>query len=312
MHAAVISDNTVSWREYPDPEPLGSELLVRVRAAGLNGADIHQLAGNYPAPPGVPVDVPGLELAGTVEATGPLASRFAAGDRVLALVAGGAQAELCRLDERLAAPIPTGLGWAEAGGLPETYCTAWDAVFDQCQLRAGERLLVTGAAGGVGLAATQLALAAGAEVVASVRNDSLRGAVGELGALAVAPDEVPARGPFDVVLELVGAPNLPEDVANLAVGGRIVVIGHSAGHRAELDLRQLARRRGRISASTLRARAIEERALVMRRLEHHVLPLVAAGRCRVLVAATFPFSDVEGAYERFSAGAKLGKVVLVS
>src|SRR5919107_5507116 len=182
MRAATISDGSVAVAEHPDPEPGKGELLVRVRAAGVNGADILQRKGGYPAPPGSPPDIPGLELAGEVAALGPGAARFAEGDRVMGIVGGGGQGELCVVHERQLMPVPDNLEWAEAGGVPEVFTTAHDALFTQCGLRAGERLLVHGGAGGVGTAAVQLGAAAGARVTATVRNADLRGRVEELGA----------------------------------------------------------------------------------------------------------------------------------
>src|SRR4051794_15256194 len=190
MRAATIVDGQIEVAERPDPEPQDGQLLVRVRAAGLNGADLMQRAGHYPAPPGAPADVPGLELAGEVVETG---------KRVAALLGGGGQAELAAVPSRLLLPIPDGVGWAEAGGFVEAFATAHDALFTQAGLALGERVLITGAAGGVGSAAVQLAHGAGARVVATVRNDALRGAVEELGAEVHAPGE--ADGPFDVILE---------------------------------------------------------------------------------------------------------------
>src|SRR6187200_2484181 len=153
MRAATIRDGEVAVAEHPDPEPGSGEVLVRVRAAGLNGADIHQRSGHYPAPPGSPQDIPGLELAGEVVARGPGAERFAEGDRVMAIVGGGAQAELTVVHERAATPVPEALDWPAAGGVPEVFTTAHDALFTQAALTAGERLLVHGGAGGVGVAA---------------------------------------------------------------------------------------------------------------------------------------------------------------
>src|SRR5919199_6198288 len=182
MRAATIRDGAVQVAEHPDPQPGAGEVLIRVRAAGLNGADILQRAGGYPAPPGSPQDIPGLELAGEVAARGPGADRFAEGDRVMAIVGGGGQAELCTVHERQLMPVPETLEWPQAGGVPEVFTTAHDAVFTQCGLRPGERLLVHGAAGGVGTAAVQLGAAAGAHVVATVRNPEAREAVTALGA----------------------------------------------------------------------------------------------------------------------------------
>src|SRR5688572_25856325 len=259
MRAVTIDDGRLEWREHPDPQPGDHDLLVKVRAAGLNGADMMQRRGFYPAPPGSPADIPGLELAGEVVAVGPGVTRFVAGDRVMSLVGGGAQATLALVHERVAMPVPAGLEWPEAGGFPETFVTAHDALFTQCGLSMGERVCIHGAAGGVGTAAVQLAAAAGAWVTATVRNDSLRDAVAELGSSAgwtevVAPEDFVAHGPFDVVLELIGAPNLADDVRALALGGRVAVIGVGAGATAELNLLALMQKRARIHGSTLRAR----------------------------------------------------------
>jgi NADPH:quinone reductase-like Zn-dependent oxidoreductase len=297
----------------PDPEPGRGELLVRVAAAGLNTADLRQLEGGYPAPPGSPADIPGLELAGEVAAVGPDVQRFGPGDRVMAVVGGGAHAELAVVHERLAIPVPAGLGWPEAGGFPEAVTTAHDALFTQCGLGLGDRLLVSGAAGGVGTAAVQLGAAAGARVVASVRNLDLRRAVADLGAaVVVEPAQAFAEGPFDVVLELVGAPNFAETLDALATGGRLMIIGVGAGATAELDLRQVMTRRVHVLGSTLRYRPLEQKADAARRVEHQALPLVADGRLRVPVAATFPLERAREAYDRFAAGGKLGKLVLVT
>jgi NADPH:quinone reductase len=283
---------------------------VRVHAAGLNGADMMQRRGLYPAPPGSPQDIPGLELAGEVAALGPGAERFEPGARVMAIVGGGAQAELCLVRERELMAVPAALDWAAAGGLPEVFATAYDAIFTQAELRSGEHLLVHGGAGGVGTAAIQLAPAVGARVTATVRNEALREQVAALGANAIAPEGFGEHGPFDVVLELVGAPNLAENVNALATRGRIVVIGIAAGAKAELNLGALMGKRGRIHGSTLRARPPEEKALVARSLEREVLPLFQSGALTVPVADTFPLADAAAAYERFAAGGKLGKVVI--
>ena len=253
MHAVTIVDGHLEWREHPDPEPGTGEVLVRVRAAGLNGADRLQVAGLYPPPPGAPVDIPGLELAGEVLALGPGANRFAVGDRVMAVVAGGGQAQRAVVNERHLLPIPDGIGWVEAGGFAEVFTTAHDALFTQAHLSLGERVCVHGAAGGVGTAGVQLAVAAGASVVATVRNPERHDDVASLGATVVDPDDFAAHGPFDVVLELVGAPNLPADVAALATGGRIAVIGVGAGAKAEVNLLALMGARGSICGSTLPA-----------------------------------------------------------
>jgi NADPH:quinone reductase len=311
MRAATIRDGEVVVAEHPDPEPGAGEVLVRVHAAGINGADIHQRAGHYPAPPGSPPDIPGLELAGEVAARGAGAERFAEGDRVMAIVGGGGQAELCTLHERQLMPVPAALDWVAAGGVPEVFTTAHDALFTQAGLRYGERLLVHGAAGGVGTAGVQLGVAAGAHVTATVRNPDLREEVAALGAHAVIePEGFADHGPFDVVLELVGAPNIEADIGALALWGRVVVIGIGGGAKATVNLGALMGKRGTLRASTLRPRPLEEKALTARAMERHVLPLLAQGALRVPVAATYPLDAVGEAYERFTAGGKLGKIVL--
>jgi NADPH:quinone reductase len=311
MRAATIRDGEVVVAEHPDPQPGAGEVLVRVRAAGINGADIHQRAGHYPAPPGSPPDIPGLELAGEVAARGPGADRFAEGDRVMAIVGGGGQAELCTVHERQLMPVPDALDWPQAGGVPEVFTTAHDAIFTQAGLRAGERLLVHGAAGGVGTAGVQLGAAAGAHVTATVRNADLRDEVAALGAHEVIdPEGFADHGPFDVVLELVGAPNVEADIGALALWGRIVVIGIGGGAKATVNLGALMGKRGMLRASTLRPRPLEEKAMTARAMELHVLPLFGRGALRVPVAATYPLEAVAAAYERFTAGGKLGKIVL--
>jgi putative PIG3 family NAD(P)H quinone oxidoreductase len=310
MRAVTIRDQQIVLADHPDPAPGSGEVLVRVRGAGLNGADMHQRRGMYPAPAGSPQDIPGLELAGEVAALGPGAMRFKHGDRVMAIVGGGAQAELAVVHERVLMPVPDGLAWPEAGGVPEVFTTAYDAVFTQGELKPGEHLLVHGGAGGVGTAAIQLARATGAGVTATVRNPDLRAQVEGLGATVIPPEGFGEQGPFDVVLELVGAPNLQENVNSLAIGGRIAVIGIGGGAKGELHLGALMGKRARIHGSTLRTRPLEDKAVCARELERSVLPLFESGALRVPVAGSYPMEEAAEAYERFEAGGKFGKIVL--
>jgi NADPH:quinone reductase len=312
MRAVTIKEGALSVEDHPDPAPGAGQILVAVKAAGLNGADMLQRKGGYPAPPGEPEDIPGLELAGEVAALGPGASRFSEGDRVMAIVGGGGQAELAVVHERGAMPVPEALDWPRAGGASEVFVTAHDALFSQAALRPGEHLLVHGGAGGVGTAAVQLGCAAGARVTATVRNEALRPSVEELGAVAVGPEGFGDHGPFDVVLELVGAPNLGDNLSALRIGGRIVVIGVGAGFKAELNLLAVMGKRATVRGSTLRARPLEEKANAMRAVEREVLPLFDAGAIDVPVAETFALDEVEAAYDRFTAGGKLGKIVLTT
>ena len=290
MRAAVIIEGRIEVEERPDPTPREEEILIRVRAAGVNSADLAQRAGRYPPPPGV-TDVPGLECAGE---TGD-------GERVMALLPGGGQAELAVAHRSHVLPVPDDVIWEQAGGFVEAFATAHDALFAQAGLREGERLLVNGAAGGVGVAGTQLGVAAGARVTASARHhhDELRslGAATEL------------NGEYDVILELVGGENLATNLERLAPRGRIVVIGTGAGARAEVDFSLLMRKRGSIHASTLRSRSIEDKAAVIDALRS-TLPLLADARLTVPVEETFPLARAEDAYERFRAGGKFGKIVL--
>lgn len=310
MRAVVFKDGHATIGEVADPQPGHRQLLVAVRAAGLNGADLAQAKGGYAPPPGAPTTA-GLEMAGEVVAAGDGCLRFSVGDRVMAVVQGGGQAELCAVDEPLAMPVPETLDWESAGGFPEVFATAHDALFTQAGLSMGERVCIHGAAGGVGVAAVQLAAAAGAEVTATVRNPESRSAVAELRANAIDPADFVDAGPFDVILELVGAPNWPDNLKALATEGRIMVIGVGAGAEVSLNLALLMVKRVRLLASTLRPRSLEQRAAVARRVERHVLPLVELGRIQVPIARTLPLAEAAAAYDYFAVPGKLGKVVLI-
>ncbi len=304
MRAAVIRDGRLVVEERPDPQPGDRELLIRVRAAGVNGPDLAQRAGRYPAPPGAPADIPGLECAGEVVAVGRGVLGFREGDVAMALLGGGGTAELATVHERHALPVPGALDLPQSGGFMEAFATAHDALFTQAGLVAGERLLVTGAAGGVGVAAVQLGVTAGARVTASARHSH-----DKLEALGA---DTEVAGEYDVILELVGGDLVADDLERLASGGRLAVIGLSAGSRVMLELGHLMRARGRIHSSRLRPRELEEKALVVQRLGRHVLPLVEQGRITVPVHETFPLEEADRAYDAFAAGGKFGKLVLVT
>jgi NADPH:quinone reductase-like Zn-dependent oxidoreductase len=313
VHANVIRHNELHWEEHDDPVPGDTELLVAVRAAGINSADLVQRVGLYPAPPGWPPDIPGMEMAGEVVAVGRRVTLFAPGDRVMALVGGGGQAELAFVDEMHALAVPDGLDWPAAGGFSEAFATAHDAMFTQAALQMGERVLVSGAAGGVGTAGVQLAAAAGAHVTATVRNPDHHDAVRQLGAdEVIEPGKEGDHGPYDVVLELVGQASLTAVLPHMAPWSRVVVIGTGSGGRMEIELMQLMMQRIRIGGTTLRSRTRQEKADVVAAVRTHVIPLLVAGRLRVPVADTYPLADASAAYERFAAGGKLGKVVLVA
>lgn len=311
MRAVTIRAGEIHVDERPDPVPGLGEVLIHVSSAGLNGADLLQLRGAYPAPPGSPADIPGLELAGEVVGLGEGVTRFVIGDRVMGIVGGGGQAELATVHERQLMPVPSGLDHADAGGFPEVFTTAHDAVVVQAGLRPGERLLVHGAAGGVGTAAIQLAAAMGASVIATSRHEQFDDRLEALGAEVVTrPGEHHGFGPFDVVLELIGGPNLGEDVKALAQGGRIAIVGVGGGIKGELNLLALMNVRGRILGTTLRSRPLEEKAQTARAIEREVLPLVERGRLSVPVDRRFPLDQAAAAYEHFKAGGKFGKVLI--
>ena len=312
MKAVTIRDGELVWADHPDPEPGASELLVSVRSAGINAGDRLQQKGLYPAPHGSPPDIPGLELAGEVVATGSLVKDWAVGDRVMAVVGGGGQAELAVVHERCAIRVPDSVSWEEAGGFPEAFMTAHDALFTQAQLSMGERLCVHGAAGGVGVAAVQLGVAAGASVTATVRDHSLWERIESLGAQPVDPVDFVGEGPFDVILELVGAPNMGDNLKALAIGGRISVIGVGAGAKAEVNLLALMNLRGRIHGSTLRARPLEAKAAATQAVIRNVVPLLESAKVSVPIEETFEMSDVVAAYDRFAQGGKFGKIVLMN
>jgi NADPH:quinone reductase len=229
---------------------------------------------------------------------------------VMSIVGGGGQAQLALVHERVLMPVPDRLSWIQAGGVPEVFTTAHDAIFTQAGLLAGEHLLVHGAAGGVGTAAVQLGRGAGARVTATVRNPELRDRVAALGATVIEPDGFGDHGPFDVILELVGAINLKDNLKSLNTGGRIAVIGTSAGATGEINLGLLMMKRARIYGSTLRARPLEQKAMTARAVERSVLPALAAGTITVPIAESFALDRAQDAYARFQAGGKLGKVIL--
>jgi NADPH:quinone reductase len=295
----------MSVGERPDPVPLPSEVLVRATHAGLNPADVVQRAGNYPAPPGSPADIPGLEVAGTIVACGEAVTTWRAGDRVFGLVGGGGLADMVTVHERHVARTPDDLTDREAAAVPEAFITAHDALFTSANLALGETLLVNGASGGVGTAAIQLGVASGVRVLANAR--SHREALTDLGA---EPCQLSEAHGVDVVLELVGAANLPGSLEALAVRGRIIVVGTGAGADAELSLRALMGRRASLMGTVLRARPMEEKAAAVQAFAGAVVPHLAAGRVRPVIDRVFPIAEAAAAFDHLAAPGKLGKVLL--
>jgi putative PIG3 family NAD(P)H quinone oxidoreductase len=309
-------------REVPDPpKPHGTQVLVRVRAAGLNRADIMQRRGSYPPPAGYSPNIPGLELAGEILETGDKAKRFRAGDPVFGITAGEAQAETVLIDESLLAPVPNNIDLVTAAAFPEVFITAHDAVFTQAQLQDHETLLIHAVGSGVGLAALQLAKARGCRVIGTSRTaDKLEKCAAFGLDLPVLVDKEPdfagavldatgGRG-VDVVLDLVGGAYLPGNIASLAPRGRIMVVGLSSGRKAELDLGALLYKRARVIGTALRGRSVEEKADAVRRFETEVVPLIASGALSANIDKVFPMSDVRAAHEYMESNESFGKIVL--
>jgi NADPH:quinone reductase-like Zn-dependent oxidoreductase len=287
-------------------------VIVAVKAAGLNGADMLQRRGLYPAPAGAPQDIPGLEFAGEIVALGSGVTAWKVGRRVMGIVAGGAQAELLSVDETHLLPVPDSVSDESAGGFPEAFTTAHDAIITQGHLAFAERLLVTGAAGGVGSAGIQIGRLVGADVTASTRNPTHREALLAIGAdRVIDPSETTGAGPFDVVLELVGAQSLTNGVLeSLSTDARVIVIGVSGGATIELNLLAIMALRATIRGSTLRARSREEKAFVTDAVRRDLLLPFGSGDLEVPLEATFPLAEASVAYDRFTTGGKTGKIVL--
>lgn len=307
--------------ELPAPEPGPSEVQVRVRATALNRADLLQIMGLYPAPPGFPADVPGLEYAGEVTAVGAKAQRFQVGDRVMGLVGSGAFAEQVVVHEREAIRIPDGMDFTQAAAIPEAFITAYDALVLQGGLRGAETVLIHAVASGVGTAGSQLAAAFGATVIGTARTAEKLVTCKALGVhhgvlVSGEPafaDEVRAlsggRG-VDVVLDLVGGNYLEQTIQALAPLGRIIVVGLMGGMSAEVNLAALLGKRGRLFATSLRSRGVEEKIGVALALERQVLPLFARGLLRPVIDTVLPMAEIQRGFARMAENATVGKVVL--
>jgi len=307
-------NEVVRFTGRPDPVPGDHEVLIAARFAGVNWADVAQRAGHYPAPPGSPADIPGLEVAGLVQATGREVRAWQAGDRVFGIVGGGGLADRVVAHERHLAAVPDGLGEDTAAAVPEAYITAHDAIFTRCGLELGEVLLVTGANGAVGSAAVALGLAAGARVVASVRSVGAGDALAAAGAIVTGPDkvagELAALGGAGVVLELIGAQNLEADFAVLAMKGRIVVVGTPAGADGAISLRALMGKRASLYGTMLRARPLDEKAAAVQTFARSVVPLLAAGQALPRIDRVFPAAEAAAAFDYLVRPGKSGKVLL--
>ena len=311
-------------REVARPAAFADRVRVRVRAAALNRADVLQRRGLYPAPPGAPADIPGLEFAGEVESVGDEARGFAVGQRVFGITAGGAQAEYVVVPESLLVAIPANLGWAEAAAVPEVFITAHDALWTQGGFEMGERVLIHAAGSGVGTAAIQLARAAGAgSIYGTARTpeklDRARGygldeavVVGdEPRVFADAVREWTAGAGVNLILDLVGASYFAANLDALARRGRLLLVGTLGGSSAPLDFRVAMGKRLSITGTVLRSRSTEEKAHAVRRFAAHVVPALASGQARPVIDSVFQLDEVRAAHQRLESNETFGKVVLL-
>lgn len=324
MRAAIITQpgppSVLEIHERPVPEPGAGEVLVRVHSSAINRADVIQRLGRYPAPPGVPADIPGLEFAGEVAALGPGAALWQVGDRVCGLVGGGAHAEFLVTHERALAAVPASLDWAQAGAAPEACITAWDAL-QQAEARPGDVVLVHAVGSGVGLAVVQLARAMGCRVFGTARGESKLAAAREAGMedgalagdpgwlLAASRGWVGKRG-IDVVIDLVGGDYVRETLPAMALKGRLVLVGTLAGAETTLDLRLLLTRRLMLRGTVLRSRPLEERIAVTQAFSREVLPWLASGAVRMRIDATLPLERIAEAHALMESNTTIGKVAL--
>lgn len=326
MRAVVITQyggpEVLAVREVPDPpSPSANQVTVRVRAAALNRADLLQRLGRYPAPAGFPPDIPGLEFAGEVLATGPEVQRWKSGQRVFGITGGGAQAELVITPEDQLAEVPPNLNWIQAAAVPEVFITAHDALFATASLQAGESVLIHAAGSGVGTAAIQLARAAGAKVFGTARTAakleqaahlglSASIAVGDPSSIVEAVRDWTKGEGVDVVLDLVGAAYLDANLRSLAKRGRMVLVGTTAGAKGTLEFGLVMSKRLKIIGTVLRSRSAEEKASATQQFQREVVPLLAAGSVRPIVDSTFRLEEVAAAHQRLESNATFGKVVL--
>jgi putative PIG3 family NAD(P)H quinone oxidoreductase len=323
MYAVTITEpggpEVLRWQEVSDPEPAAGEVLIEVHAAGVNRADLLQRQGHYPPPAGAS-PYPGLECAGVVRALGTEVTGWRVGDPVCALLAGGGYAELVSVPAGQILPVPAGIDLIDAAALPEVACTVWSNLVDVAQLQQGETVLVHGGGSGIGTFAIQLARALGARVITTARA-AKHAALRELGAdhvidytdtdfVAEVEEATAGRG-VDVILDIMGAAYLPRNVAALATGGRLVVIGLQGGRRGELDLGALLAKRGTVAATSLRSRPLEDKARIVAGVRQQVWPLVESSEIRPVVDERLPMARAADAHRRIESSAHLGKVLLL-
>jgi NADPH:quinone reductase len=329
MQAIIITapggPEVLQLAERPDPQLQTGEVLLRVKAVGLNGADLLQRRGKYPVPPGVSAEIPGLEAAGIIEAVASDVAPWKPGDRVAALLAGGGYAEKVAVPAGQCLPLPkvpraSGEGWVEAAALVETCCTVWSNVFEIGKLQPGETLLVHGGASGIGTTAIQLAVARGARVLCTVGSDAKMLACKTLGAMAVfnyktddfvaCVNDVTAGKGVDVILDIVGGSYLQKNLECLASQGRLVTIATRGGAKGELEIGLLMRKQASITGSLLRPRSIAEKARLVTAVRELVWPLIEQGRVKPIVDTILPLGQAVEGHRRLESGEHVGKVVL--
>ncbi|MGH9556323.1 MAG: NAD(P)H-quinone oxidoreductase [Terriglobales bacterium] len=326
MRAVVISrpggPEVLEVRDVSTPQPAAGEMLVRVMASALNRADILQREGRYPAPPGAPADIPGIEFAGEVAALGPGASLWRTGQRVFGITGGGGHAEYLVAHEHTLAEVPPNLTWTEAAAIPEAFITAHDALWQQASLRVSERVLIHAVGSGVGLAAVQLVRARGAVPYGTARTEEKLTRAREYGledGVVLRESLEPLAGHaaqwtsghgFDVVLDLVGGPYVAASISALGLKGRLMLVGTLAGVRAELDLRAVLGKRLRLVGTVLRSRPLEEKIAATLAFATDVVPLFAQGKLHGVVDSEFPLAEIRAAHQRMESNATFGKVVI--
>jgi putative PIG3 family NAD(P)H quinone oxidoreductase len=305
--------------ERPVPTPSATEILVRVRAAGVNRPDVMQRKGQYPPPPGAP-DIPGLEIAGEVVAVGDKVSRWKVGDKVCALVSGGGYAEYCVTDEATALSVPKGFSFVQAAALPETFMTVWHNVFERGALKSGETVLIHGGSSGIGSTAIMLAKQFGAKVIITAGSPEKCDACRKLGAdvaidynnedfVAAAKQATGGKG-VELILDMIGGDYVDRNFDAAAVEGRIVQIATQKGPKVTVDLRRLMLKRLTHTGSTLRARPVADKAAIARAIEAKVWPLLESGKVRPVIDSTYPLAKAAEAHARMETSLHIGKIML--
>ncbi|WP_409562512.1 NAD(P)H-quinone oxidoreductase [Hyphomicrobium sp. B1] len=309
----------LTMTELPLPKVKAGEVLIKVAAAGINRPDVMQRQGNYPPPKGHS-ELPGLEVSGTIAALGEGAKRFAVGDAVLALVPGGGYAEYAAVSELACIPKPDAISFVEAAAIPETFFTVWHNVFQRGQLKAGEKFLVHGGSGGIGVTAIQLAKAFGATVFTTVGSDEKCEEVRKLGAdiainyrtqdfAQVIKTETAGKG-VNVILDMVGGDYIEKNIRSLADDGRLVNIAFQKGSTATVDFMRVMLKRLTLTGSTLRIRSNEVKGEIANAIAENVVPLIVAGKIKIPLDSTYPLADAAEAHKRIDSGAHIGKIVL--